>query len=297
MNSLFEYSDSLNAPYECFSADSGKDSYFPVRPHWHYFVEILYFLGGNGIVTCDNQTFYTSPGDLVLFLPQTVHSIYVATDVPLRYDVLKFDLGQLFPAADHSSSTFSGIHFPTLFAHARGDKNVNIYLTAEQLAHIPAESLISRCITEMEQQQYGYRMMIRSCVQTLLLEIVRIWRENGFDTDKAFTPPKDADSLYSITEYIDTHAHLPLKVEDLAERCHMSYSYFAKTFRETYGQSCKKYIEYIRICKAEDLLRFTNLDLNYISQETGFSDCSHFIRVFRQQKGITPKQFRMQLEK
>lgn len=297
MNSLFEYSDSLNAPYECFSADSGKDSYFPVRPHWHYFVEILYFLGGNGIVTCDNQTFYTSPGDLVLFLPQTVHSIYVATDVPLRYDVLKFDLGQLFPAADHSSSTFSGIHFPTLFAHARGDKNVNIYLTAEQLAHIPAESLITRCITEMEQQQYGYRMMIRSYVQTLLLEIVRIWREDGFDTDKAFTPPKDADSLYSITEYIDAHAHLPLKVEDLAERCHMSYSYFAKTFRETYGQSCKKYIEYIRICKAEDLLRFTNLDLSYISQETGFSDCSHFIRVFRQQKGITPKQFRMQLEK
>lgn len=297
MNSLFEYSDSLNAPYECFSADSGKDSYFPVRPHWHYFVEILYFLGGNGIVTCDNQTFYTAPGDLVLFLPQTVHSIYVATDVPLRYDVLKFDLGQLFPAADHSSSTFSGIHFPTLFAHARGDKNVNIYLTAEQLAHIPAESLITRCITEMEQQQYGYRMMIRSYVQTLLLEIVRIWREDGFDTDKAFTPPKDADSLYSITEYIDAHAHLPLKVEDLAERCHMSYSYFAKTFRETYGQSCKKYIEYIRICKAEDLLRFTNLDLSYISQETGFSDCSHFIRVFRQQKGITPKQFRMQLEK
>lgn len=295
MNPLFEYSDSLNAPYECFYADSAKDSYFPVRPHWHYFVEILYFLGGSGIVTCDDKTFYTSPGDLVLFLPQTVHSIYIATDVPLRYGVLKFDLGQLFPATDHSSSTFSGIHFPTLFAHARGDKNVAVYFSAEQLTHVPVENLITRCIAEMEQQQYGYRIMIRSCIQTLLLEIVRIWRENGFDTDKAFTPPNDADSLYSITEYIDTHAHLPLKVEDLAERCHMSYSYFAKTFRETYGQSCKKYIEFIRICKAEDLLRFTNLDLNYISQETGFSDCSHFIRVFKQQKGITPKQFRMQL--
>ena len=140
-----------------------------MRPHWHYFVEILYFLGGNGIVTCDNKTFYTSPGDLVLFLPQTVHSIYVATEVPLRYGVLKFDLGQLFPAADHSSSTFSGIHFPTLFAHAKGDKNANVYLTAEQLTHIPVEDLILRCITEMKQQQYGYRMLIRSYVQTLLL--------------------------------------------------------------------------------------------------------------------------------
>lgn len=295
MNSLFEYSDSLNAPYECFSADSARNSYFPVRPHWHYFAELLYFQEGSGIITCDNQTYYTSPGDLVLFLPQTIHSIYIATDVPLRYCVLKFDLGQLFPATDHSSSTFSGIHIPSLFAHAREDKNASVYLTAEQLSNLSMEELFIRCITEMEHQHFGYRMMIRSCIQTILLEIIRIWRENGFDTDQAFAPPKDSDFLASITEYIDTHAHLPLKVEDLAERCHMSYSYFAKTFRETYGQSCKKYIEFIRICKAEDLLRFTNLDLNYISQETGFSDCSHFIRVFKQQKGITPKQFRMKL--
>lgn len=295
MNSLFEYSDYLNAPYECFYSDNGPDSTFPIRPHWHYFMEVIYNLEGNGIMSCDNKTFYTSPGDLLIFPPQSIHSIYTATDVPLRYGVLKFDLGQLFAGTERSASTFSGIHFPSLFSHAKNDENASLYLSAEQLDAVPAKDLILRCITEMEQQQYGYRMLIRSAIQTLLLEVIRIWRGNGFDTDQAFTLPRDADSLYSITEYIDTHAHLPLKVEDLAERCHMSYSYFAKVFRETYGQSCKKYIEFIRICKAEDLLRFTNLDLNYISQETGFSDCSHFIRVFKQQKGITPKQFRMQL--
>ena len=32
----------------------------------------------------------------------------------------------------------------------------------------------------------------------------------------------------------------------------------------------------------------------YISQETGFSDCSHMIKTFRKYKNITPKQFRMQ---
>ncbi len=295
MNSLFEYSDHLNAPYECFYDGGARGCCFPVRPHWHYFMEIIYTLEGNGIMCCDNQTFYTSPGDLVLFPPQTVHSIYTTADTPLQYGVLKFDLGQLFPGTDYSSATFAGVHFPSLFAHARNDEKACLCLTAEQLSSLPIKDLVIRCITEMEQQQFGYRMLVRSCLHTLLLEVIRIWRKNGFDTDQAFMLPKEADSLYSITEYIDTHSHLPLKVEDLAERCHMSYSYFAKVFRETYGRSCKKYIEFIRICKAEDLLRFTNLDLNYISQETGFSDCSHFIRVFKREKGITPKQFRMQL--
>ena len=78
---------------------------------------------------------------------------------------------------------------------------------------------------------------------------------------------------------------------NLAERCGMSYSYFAKLFRRNYHQSCKEYIEFVRINRVTDLLLFTKLDLTYISQETGFSDCSHLIRTFRKWKGCTPRQW------
>ena len=74
----------------------------------------------------------------------------------------------------------------------------------------------------------------------------------------------------------------------------MSYSYFAKLFRETYNQSCKEYIEFTRINKAADLLLFTNQDLTYISQETGFADCSHLIRSFKEKYGVSPHQYRRQ---
>lgn len=47
----------------------------------------------------------------------------------------------------------------------------------------------------------------------------------------------------------------------------MSYSYFAKNFHQLYGQSCKQYIEFVKVCKVEDFLLFTDFDLNYISQE------------------------------
>ena len=76
--------------------------------------------------------------------------------------------------------------------------------------------------------------------------------------------------------------------------CNMSYSYFAKNFKQYYGRSCKEYIEFIRVSKAADLLLFTDFDLSYISQETGFSDSSHLIKIFRKWKGVTPKQFKKQ---
>ena len=73
----------------------------------------------------------------------------------------------------------------------------------------------------------------------------------------------------------------------------MSYSYFAKMFLKYYGQSCKQYIEFIRLSKVENFLLFTDYDLNYIAAETGFADCSHLIRTFKKHYQITPKQFRL----
>ena len=41
MDDLFEYSDSLNAPFQAFSGD-----WKYVRPHWHYFTEMVYLVSG-----------------------------------------------------------------------------------------------------------------------------------------------------------------------------------------------------------------------------------------------------------
>lgn len=136
-------------------------------------------------------------------------------------------------------------------------------------------------------------LQVQSNIYTLLIEFARktekeiiTSKENHTDTDFSF---------YHILEYIDTHSGEPLEIHELAEMCHMSYSHFAKLFRENYGRSCKEYITYIRLNKAQDLLFHTDYDLNFIAQETGFFDCSHFIRTYKKWKGITPKQERLKL--
>lgn len=75
----------------------------------------------------------------------------------------------------------------------------------------------------------------------------------------------------------------------------MSYSHFARLFRENYGRSCKEYITYIRLNKAQELLIHSDYSIAYIAQESGFFDSSHFIHAYKKWKGITPKQERRKL--
>ncbi len=126
----------------------------------------------------------------------------------------------------------------------------------------------------------------------------RIWISKGVAVDEKILCASAPDNPFdNITEYIDRHYNEQLQVKELAKMCNMSYSNFARSFRQLYNQSCKEYIEFIRLNRVADLLIFTDLDLNYISQETGFSDCSHLIRSFKQWKGMTPKVWRREYGK
>ena len=118
---------------------------------------------------------------------------------------------------------------------------------------------------------------------------MRLWIRDGFTVEARTIR---TDPIYSVTSYIDRHIREALKVEELARYCGLSYPWFAKRFREIYGISCKEYIEKVRISKVEHYLLFTSYDLNYISQETGYADCSHMIKDFRRLKHTTPGQFR-----
>lgn len=285
MQHLFEYSDTLNSPYEACLFDTRKYE-FPVRPHWHYFMEFIYMLEGTGLIECNGTSYILNPGDLIVFHPEAIHAIYSATKEPLRYEVLKFDVNKLYTENSYAPK------LQIILRKASKDENAGIYFKEEELRGIPVKETFERCRQELQERDYGYDIILHDRICNLLVALIRIWRKNGFDTNMIKAEDTKTDAFHEITAYIDAHIGDALKVEELALMCNMSYSYFAKSFKQFYGRSCKEYIELVRVCKAEDLLMFTDYDLSYISQETGFSDSSHFIKTFRNWKGVTPKQYR-----
>lgn len=281
---LFEKGDLLNTPIECFYYDSLKDI-FPVKPHWHYYMEIIYMLSGNAEMNKDNEVYYISKGEMILFHPQAVHSIFSADGKPLQYAVFKLDVSRINTSVNYSPKLRS------IFSYANLN-NMPIYFNCEQNEQIGTEKIFKRCINEMISKRYGFDLVTRSEIYRLLIGIIRCWQESGFIIgSEAFDEDRRRD-IYNITEYIDENLNSSLKVTDIAHICKMSYSYFAKKFPVVYGKSCKEYIEDMRIQKAAEFLVFTDFDLTYISQETGFSDCSHLIKSFKRIFEITPKQYR-----
>ena len=52
MQYLFEYHDTLDSPYEAFLYDTSQMA-FPIRSHWHYFMELIYMKEGTALIECD----------------------------------------------------------------------------------------------------------------------------------------------------------------------------------------------------------------------------------------------------
>lgn len=285
MHDLFEKADSLNNPIECFVYDAAKED-FPVKSHWHYFTEIIYMLQGCAEISSNQHTYLVREGELVILPPSCVHSILAVEEQLPVYGVLKFDL----------------IQFPSISSYAPSPANIFRYAQEQEMRfhfqksfarQMDCKIIFDTCIREIRDYQYGYDVMLRSQIYQLIFKIIRAWIADGLNIDACSFHAEEDYSVNNITEYIDHHATEKLKVSDIAEVCHLSYSAFAVRFRDRYGVSCKEYIERIRIYKAEDHLLFTDEDINYIGQETGFSDCSHFIKCFKKYRGITPKQFRL----
>jgi len=288
MHNLFEPGDMLNAPYEAFLFDTKKAG-FPVRPHWHYYMELLYMVEGTALVESDEKQYILHPGDMAVLPPKSIHAIYNEPDKKefLKYYVIKFDLNRFHENIGYVPQLKSAV------LQAMNNDAVSFYFSSEELSRYAITEFINGCAVEIHTRFYGYYMMMHSYLNCILVSMLRIWRERGFTPSYEVTTLSD-NSIETITEYIDAHSDQPLKVEQLATRCNMSYSFFAKKFKQLYGRSCKEYIEYIRVIKTEDMLLFTDYDLTYISQATGFADCSHMIKTFRKYKNITPKQFRLQ---
>lgn len=81
-------------------------------------------------------------------------------------------------------------------------------------------------------------------------------------------------------------------VSDVANGCGLSTGRFVRAFRLTTGMPPHRWLRQHRVDRAKELLFGSNLSLAQISYDCGFSDQSHFTRVFSTAVGVTPGTWR-----
>lgn len=81
----------------------------------------------------------------------------------------------------------------------------------------------------------------------------------------------------------------PVCMEELVAAFPISYSAFRKAFKRITGESPNQYHLNLRLSKAEELLRTTNLPVSEIGYQTGFESPFYFSRLFKKKFGQSPK--------
>lgn len=105
---------------------------------------------------------------------------------------------------------------------------------------------------------------------------------------------KRANSRYTeqCKEYIRKYYHQKICIPDIAEALGVSESHLSRIFKKETGESIQKYSMHMRIERAENLLKYSEESLTEISEYLCFSSQSHFGKVFKVYKNMTPKQYR-----
>ena len=105
---------------------------------------------------------------------------------------------------------------------------------------------------------------------------------------------KRANSRYTeqCKEYIRKYYHQKICIPDIAGALGVSESHLSRIFKKETGESIQKYSMHMRIERAENLLKYSEASLTEISEYLCFSSQSHFGKVFKVYKNMTPKQYR-----
>lgn len=123
---------------------------------------------------------------------------------------------------------------------------------------------------------------------------------NSPDTGKSFDSSiitqseinRDNIILRPALEYIQKNYAKNISLDNMASICNISSSYFSKLFNRVVGDNFANYVNKIRVGKAKELLKTTDLPITSIAMDLGFEDSGYFVKVFKKIEGVTPSTYR-----
>jgi two-component system response regulator YesN len=79
---------------------------------------------------------------------------------------------------------------------------------------------------------------------------------------------------------------------DVADHVGLSASYFSSIFSHGVGETFVEYLTKLRIERAKELLRTTNMYLYEIAEAVGYNDPHYFSTAFKRVAGHSPSDYR-----
>ena len=248
-----------------------------VSLHSHNYYEILYCRTDSNVEYLIGSARYRlQEGDIVLVPPGVSHRPILPEKMTQPYvrDVLWVSvefvrtIDAMFPGATSSQRDHS---VPVRTKGTRWEFLGDMFLKGVQ---------------EELQKRPGWETAVMGNTLMIFANLKRAYMERSAGNLKTETP----ELLDRITFYIETNFAQSITIDDLARYFYVSNSTISHLFKQKMGVSLYRYITQRRLIAAKSLILRGNA-LEEVSRKVGFADYSTFYRAFKQEYGISPRQF------
>lgn len=249
--------------------------------HFHNHLEIGYCYEGHGTLVVEEKSRRYEQGTYSIIPHNICHTTVSDSGMLCRCEYLFIDV-ETFLESSYADNKRFAEHLVRLVNQRAliGDANANLKLT----------QLILALIEEMRYKRPFYLVSARGLLLTLLIELAR-----AAEGEEAPMPePKAAQNLVILDalNYVTSRYSEDIKVEALAEACHMSETHFRRIFRDIMSIGPLEYINIVRVEMACNLLRTTDYNMDTIARRSGYPTMTTFDRNFRRVTGCTPLQWK-----
>lgn len=148
-----------------------------------------------------------------------------------------------------------------------------------------------RALAEIGTKMRSSKFADQLRIQGLMLDLLSPHFHTDM-TDEFLKKRRNIERFKPAMNYIHENISNKISVGKLSQLTHMSRSYFAKKFSDTFQVSAQDYVRKHRVEQVKRTLRTTNRPISLLAEDYGYSSASHMTREFKIHTGHNPKDYR-----
>jgi AraC-like DNA-binding protein/mannose-6-phosphate isomerase-like protein (cupin superfamily) len=257
----------------------------PSAPHWHDTYEIGIIVSGHGILVVDGQESPYAAGQVYVIDDLKPHMAYSKSDVTTLF-VIHFQPALLRESWLGQVRAETHLIFTHDFSHSGSLLPLDDPFTA------PVADLVLKIRDEACRRDAACEVIISGLLVQAMGYLARRLIDRQ-EVKRIDVKRREAlQQIRPILHFIESHYAEPLTLEQMAQIGYLSRSHLCALFHLALNTTPVAYRNHRRLSEARLLLLQTDMLVQNIASQVGFSSPQEFNRLFVRENHVTPTQFR-----